>query len=50
MKNPEDKTEIKLIFANQTEDDILLKSTLDELEAKHSNFKVKYVLSTPPVT
>ena len=48
MKNPEDKTEISMIYANQTEDDILLKSTLDELEKKHKNFKVTYVLTTPP--
>lgn len=37
-----------MIYANQTEDDILLKSTLDDLESKHKNFKVTYVLSTAP--
>ena len=48
LKNPEDKTQLSLIFANETEDDILLKSTIDELVAKHKNLKVTYVLSKPP--
>lgn len=49
LNNPADKTEIHLMFANVTEDDILLKSTLDELAAKHSKqFKVYYVLNQPP--
>lgn len=48
LKNPEDKTQISLIFANETVEDILLKSTLDKLEKEHSNFKVTYVLSKPP--
>lgn len=50
LKNPEDKTEISLVFANTTEDDILLKSRIDELAAKHANFKVTYVLSSPPTS
>eukprot|EP01041_Mallomonas_annulata_P012625 gene12625-26580_t len=45
LKNPDDKTEITLIFANKTEADILLRSSLDELATKHSNFKVIYILS-----
>jgi cytochrome-b5 reductase len=48
LKNPEDKTQLSLIFANETLDDILLKSTIDELVAKHKNLKVTYVLSKPP--
>ncbi len=44
LNNPEDKTEIHLIFANNSEEDILLKPTLDELSKKHSNFKVSYVV------
>ena len=48
LKNPEDKTQLSLIFANETIDDILLKSTLDALEKEHSNFKVTYVISKPP--
>ena len=43
----QDKTEIHLVFANDTEDDILLKARLDQLAAKHANFKVTYVLSKP---
>jgi len=48
-KNPDDKTTVSLIFANQTEDDILLKNELDDLAAKHENFKVYYTLDRPPV-
>ena len=48
LKNKEDKTELRLIFANETADDILLKGALDALAAKHSNFRVTYVLSKPP--
>jgi NAD(P)H-flavin reductase len=33
-----------LIFANQTEDDILLKDELDALAAEHKNFKIYYSL------
>ena len=47
LKNPDDKTELSLVFANDTEDDILLKSTLDALAKQHPNFKVTYVLSKP---
>ena len=39
LRNPDDKTEISLVFANETFEDILLKSTLDELAGKHTNFK-----------
>jgi len=48
LKNPADKTKISLIFANVNPDDILLKTELDELTKKHSNFKVYYVLNNPP--
>ncbi|CAB4385962.1 NADH-cytochrome b5 reductase 1 [Rhizophagus irregularis] len=48
-KNPNDKTTVNLIFANQTEDDILLKKELDELSANHKNFNVYYSLDRPPV-
>ena len=39
--------QVHLIFANNGEDDILLKDRLDALASKHSNFKVTYILSTP---
>ncbi|KAL8822846.1 MAG: hypothetical protein Q9191_006428, partial [Dirinaria sp. TL-2023a] len=32
LKNPEDKTRMTLVFANQTPEDVLLKPELDELE------------------
>ena len=39
-RNPEDKTEVTLVFANVSEDDILLKKELDDMARKHKNFKV----------
>ena len=47
LKNPDDRTELHLVFANNTEEDILLKQVLDTFAAKHKNFKVTYVLSQP---
>ena len=35
LKDSEDPTTMSLIFANQTEDDILLKAELDELCNNH---------------
>ena len=40
VNNPEDKTQVSLIFANQTEKDIILKEEIDEMAAKHNNFQV----------
>ncbi len=40
LRNPADKTEVSLIFANQTEKDIILREEIDEMAAKHKNFKV----------
>ncbi|KAF9350717.1 NADH-cytochrome b5 reductase [Mortierella sp. AD094] len=48
LKNPEDKTLINFIFANVTEEDIILRAELDALAKKHPQFKVYYVLNTPP--
>lgn len=50
LKDPEDKTQVALIYANQTPDDILLRDELDKMAAKHHNFKVHYVgeSSWPP--
>jgi len=49
LKNPLDITDISLIYANVSADDILLKAELDELEAKHSKrFRVYHVLNNPP--
>ena len=40
VSNPEDKTQVLLIFANQTEQDIILRDKIDEMAAKHDNFQV----------
>lgn len=47
LRNPEDKTKVHLIFANNGENDILLKDRLDTLAKKHDNFDVTYILSAP---
>jgi len=44
IANPQDKTQVHLVFANSTPEDILLKARLDEIASKHSNFKVTYVV------
>jgi cytochrome-b5 reductase len=44
LRNPDDKTQVSLIFGNQTEDDIFLKKDIDDMAAKHKNFKVYYVV------
>lgn len=43
-----DKTQIDLIFANVTPQDILLKEDLDALAKEDSGFRVHYVLDKPP--
>jgi len=49
LKDPQDKTEISLIFANVTEDDILLRKELDTCASQHkSRFRVYYTLDKPP--
>ncbi|XP_006870355.1 PREDICTED: NADH-cytochrome b5 reductase 2-like [Chrysochloris asiatica] len=48
-KNPRDKTEMALIFANQTEEDILARVELEEITKTHSDqFKLWYTLDRPP--
>mmetsp|Transcript_14720 Transcript_14720/g.21912 ORF Transcript_14720/g.21912 Transcript_14720/m.21912 type:complete len:827 (+) Transcript_14720:61-2541(+) len=45
LNDPNDKTELFLILANQSEDDILLKDELDTLEKKHKGrFHVHYTI------
>lgn len=43
-----DRTEIDLIFANVTPQDILLMEDLDALAAEDKGFRVHYVLDKPP--
>ena len=47
LKDPEDKTQMWLIFANQTEADILLRKELEEC-AKDERFNLWYTLDRPP--
>lgn len=46
LSDPEDETEIRFLFANKTEKDILLRYTLDRLQAEHPRrFQVHYTVS-----
>ena len=46
LDDPEDDTQIRLVYANRSTDDILLKPELDAARAKHpSRFSVCYVVS-----
>lgn len=48
LKDPRDKTKMWLIFANQTENDILLRTELEEVAADHPDrFKLWYTLDRP---
>lgn len=47
LKDPEDKTEVSLLFANQTENDILLRPELEDI-ATDNQFKLWYTLDKPP--
>lgn len=46
-RDPADKTKVLLLFANRTEDDVILQSELDKLAAEHDNITVKYLISAP---
>ncbi|KAG5517252.1 hypothetical protein RHGRI_037868 [Rhododendron griersonianum] len=49
LENPKDKTNVRLIYANVTYEDILLKEELDNLASNFpSRFTVYYVLNQPP--
>lgn len=48
ITTPEDTTNVKLLFANETENDILLKDELDEYVKSYPNFDIKYALTYPP--
>ncbi|KAI9292251.1 NADH-cytochrome b5 reductase 1 [Neoconidiobolus thromboides FSU 785] len=49
LSNPNDKTKISLIYANVSENDILLKKDLEDLQSKHpEQFKIHHVLNNPP--
>ncbi|XP_074078496.1 NADH-cytochrome b5 reductase 1 [Macrotis lagotis] len=49
LKDPEDPTQCFLLFANQTEKDIILREVLEELQARHpERFKLWFTLDHPP--
>ena len=49
FNNPEDKTKVTLVFGNVTEEDILLKKELQDLENTYPNrFRAFYILDKPP--
>jgi cytochrome-b5 reductase len=48
LDNPADKTKFNLVFANITEDDILLKKDLDGLQSKHKDrLQITYTVEKP---
>ena len=49
LANPDDQTNVSLIFANVSEDDILLREKIDELKKEHpKQLRVLYVLDEAP--
>ncbi|KAI0473986.1 ferredoxin reductase-like protein [Xylariaceae sp. FL0804] len=49
FSNPDDKTKVTLVFGNISEDDILLKKELQELENTYpQRFRAFYMLDKPP--
>lgn len=48
FRDPEDKTCLSLLFANQTEDDILLRAELEAVQKEHPDrFKLWYTVDRP---
>lgn len=46
LRNPDDKTKLVLVYANNTEQDILLRSEFDELEMKYpGRFSATYTVN-----
>ncbi|CEO94901.1 hypothetical protein PBRA_003714 [Plasmodiophora brassicae] len=48
MRDPNDKTQMSLIFGNIEERDILLREELQAIQESRSSFKVHHTLNTPP--
>jgi cytochrome-b5 reductase len=48
LSDPQDTTQISLIFANNKEEDMFLREELEALAESHSNFKIWYTLVDPP--
>lgn len=47
LKNPDDQTQVSLLYGNVSPDDILLKQKLDMLATSHPNLKVFYTVDNP---
>ena len=47
---PEDLTKVSLLYANETENDILLKEELDEMAEKYPHLQIHYVVHYPTDT
>lgn len=47
-EDPRDNTKTTLLYANKNEGDALLKDELDKFADKYDQFKVHYVISSPP--
>lgn len=47
LNNPDDNTQVSLLYANVSPDDILLKQKLDFLAASHPNLKIFYTVDNP---
>ncbi|KAM9930504.1 hypothetical protein OXX59_000445 [Metschnikowia pulcherrima] len=50
ITTPEDRTKLTLLFGNETENDILLKTELDEIAKKYPDFTVHYTVTNPTKT
>ena len=49
MRDPSDTTEVSLLYANQTENDILCRDMLESLAKQHpKRLKIWYTLDRPP--
>lgn len=49
LRNPADKTKILLLYANVSENDILLRAELEQMQEDHPDqFKIHYVLNDAP--
>ena len=48
VKDPSDTTRVSLLFANQTEEDILVREELEEMAEKNKQFSLWYTLDRPP--
>ena len=48
FRNPNDKTSLALLFANQSEDDILVREELEAVQEKYPDrFKLWYTVDRP---